>query len=92
MHSGKKMSKKKKFLEMLKKKKKDRGMPKKRGKDAATQTSKADIRRDKLRGYSFDPYRKGDKVRSIHALPRPQYGDDLGYIQEHLNKMRSKMN
>lgn len=66
-------------------------MKKKKRKDAKPQTSKADQRRDKLRGYDFDEYRKGDKVRSIDALPDTDYGVGLGHFEEHRKNMRSKM-
>lgn len=64
---------------------------KKKRKDAKTQTSKADERRDKLRGYDFDEYRKGKDVRSIDALPRTDYGVGLDRDEAHINKNRSKM-
>ena len=66
-------------------------MKKKKRKDAKPQTSKADQRRDKLRGYDFDEYRRGKDVRSIDALPRTDYGVGLDRDEAHINKNRSKM-
>jgi hypothetical protein len=80
----------KKMVELLaKKKKKDKGIPKNRGKDSATQTSKVDMMRDAKRG-RLDGMR-GDKVRSRHATPRTLVGESLPFSERTLNKIRAKM-